>query len=438
MMLDAWSKPAIPLNYQECDGWIRHGTVQHIEPRSIVVRIRGVAPGNVIAIQTQRGAICFAEIRSVQSDEAWCAPLGPLHDVTVGVPATATRAELGSFCGQGLLGRCVDAWGGPEHPNCFVAAARTHSLALARRRPIQRELHTGVAAIDALCTIGIGQRVALFSGAGVGKSTLLQHMARHARLDAHVVALIGERGREAAETVCALRETPRWPMTTVICATADAAAHERLAAGRTALAQAEWLCEQGYDVLLTVDSLTRVANAWRELALNAGEPPAHRGHPASMVGTLAAIVERAGMRERGSITGIFAVLVDADDPFEPVTDAVRGLLDGHIVLSRRLADAGRYPPIDVLRSTSRIMNQIVSRERLADAARVRKAIAALERAEDLFAIGAYVPGGDLELDAAVEQRQRIERFIFHERDGRSETVADLAEIARDLTADRRA
>ena len=200
------------------------------------------------------------------------------------------------------------------------------------------------------------------------------------------------------------------------------------------MAQAEWLCEHGHDVLLTIDSLTRVANAWRELALAAGEPPAHRGHPASMIGTLAGIVERAGARASGSITGVYAVLVDGDDPFEPVTDAVRGLLDGHIVLARRFADAGRFPPIDVLRSSSRIMNRLASVEHIRDAALVRKALAALERAEDLFAIGAYQPGGDPLLDAAVAQRQRLEDWIFHARPNDEDPVAQLAQIAAALEA----
>ncbi len=422
----------MPLSYRQCDGWVRAGTVLRVEPTSIVVRIRGVSPGNLVAIETQRDGLCFAEVRSVSDGEASCAPIEDVRNVAVGARVTASRAVLGSFCGQGLLGRCVNAWGGPAHPNCEVVAAHDGPLDLGRRRPIQRAIQTGIAAIDALCTIGVGQRVALFSGAGVGKSTLLRQIAEHAWFDAHVLALIGERGREAAETVTALSNTPRWPSTVIVCATADAPPHERLAAARTAVAQAEWLCEQGHDVLLTVDSLTRVANAWRELALAAGEPPAHRGHPASMVVKLATIVERAGVRERGSITGIFAVLVDADDPFEPITDAVRGLLDGHIVLSRRLADAGRYPPIDVLRCSSRIMNHIVSEEHLASAARVRKAMAALERAEDLFAIGAYAPGGDPTLDRAVAQRERIESFIFHQRGCQTDSVEKLTQIAEAL------
>jgi FliI/YscN family ATPase len=309
-------------------------------------------------------------------------------------------------------------------------------LPLNERRPVTRPLKTGVAAVDALCTIGVGQRVALFSGAGVGKSTLLRQIAERAQLDAQVVALIGERGREAAETLAALRTGPGFARTTVVCATADASPRERFAAARTAVAQAEWLCERGHDVLLTIDSLTRVANAWRELSLAAGEQPAHRGHPVSMIGALARIVERAGVRKNGSITGIFAVLVDGDDPFEPITDALRGLLDGHIVLSRSLANSGRFPPIDILRSSSRLMSRLASAEHLRDAALVRKALATLERSEDLFAIGAYKPGGDVWLDAAVAQRDRLDEWIFHESRATDDSIAQLHQIACALSGDR--
>ncbi len=400
-------------------------------PNSLTVRMRGVGAGTVIEVGDGEATVC-AEVRQVRGCDALCAPLGTMTDVTVGAHATSTRAVLGAFCGAEMLGQCVDAWGRSSAVHgCAVRPPSAGPITLEERRTVKQVLTTGVAAIDALCTLGIGQRIALFSGAGVGKSTLLRQIAERAHLDAHIVALIGERGREAAETVANLRASPTWPKTTVVCATAEASARERFAAARTAMAQAEWLCERGHDVLVTMDSLTRVANAWRELALASGEAPAHRGHPPSMIGMLAGIVERAGARRTGSITGIYAVLVDGDDPFEPVTDAVRGLLDGHIALSRGLADAGRFPPIDVLRSSSRVMNGLISVEHRRDAGLVRKAMAALERAEDLFAIGAYKPGGDPWLDAAVGVRERLEAFLFAERPAGAEAdpVARLGEIA---------
>jgi FliI/YscN family ATPase len=426
-MLDPWRESKFPIWYGGCDGWVRSGAVAGVVPGAVFVRLRGAAQGSLIAIETRCARYAFAQIVSVEGGLATCSPLRTLADVAVGARAFAIGAELGSFCGFGLLGRRVDAWGGPPGPNCRAVPIRDAALDPAHRRPISRALYTGIPAIDGLCTIGVGQRVALFSGSGVGKSTLLRLIGAHARLDAHVLALIGERGREAAEAERELAATSSFPKTTIVCATAEAPAQTRLAAMHTAVTQAQWLCERGYHVLLTVDSLTRVAQAWREIALAAGEPPAHRGHPPSLPALLARLVERAGVWGRGSITAIYSVLVDADDLFEPVTDVVRGLLDGHIVLSRSLADSGRYPPIDVLRSSSRVMNAIVSREHRSNAARVRKALAALERAEDLFAIGAYVAGGDPVLDAAVAARERIEDFLFG--GPHADALARLAELA---------
>jgi flagellum-specific ATP synthase len=425
---------SLPLCYKHCDGWTREGRVTSVGRSSLHVHIAGVTAGSVIAIETN-AARRLAEVRSVRDQDAACTPLEETTDIVVGDRATSVRAILGCYCGESMLGQCVDAWGrGGRDDRASVTAPHLRPLPIDERRPIVRSLKTGIAAIDALCTIGVGQRVALFSGAGVGKSTLLRQIAEQADVEAHVFALIGERGREAAETVASLRESVSWPRTTVVCATAECPPRERFAAVRSAMAQAEWLCQHGHDVLLTIDSLTRVANAWRELALESGEPAAHRGHPASMIGTLAGIVERAGARGYGSITGIYAVLVDGDDPFEPVTDAVRGLLDGHIVLSRSLADAGHFPPIDVLRSASRLLGKLASREQLADGALVRRALSALERAEDLFAIGAYRPGGDAWLDAAVAQRDRLERWIFHGAPSTADPIAELARIAAALRA----
>lgn len=422
-----------PLSHAYCDGWVRRGRVTGVSQTTVTVQMIGATAGSIVIIETPNGNTVLAEVRSVGACDVACTPLESVAEITVGAQAATTRSTLGAYVGYGMLGHCVDAWGrGPDAAHCDVACVDPSPIPLDERRPVARRLRTGIAAIDALCTIGAGQRVALFSGAGVGKSTLLRQIAERADVDAHVVALIGERGREAAETLATLRASQLWTNTTVVCATADACARERYAAARTAAVQAQWLCERGYNVLLTVDSLTRVANAWRELALGAGEPPAHRGHPASMVAMLASIVERAGARAGGSVTGVYAVLVDGDDPFEPVTDAVRGLLDGHIVLSRALADAGRYPPIDVLRSSSRMMHRLASAEQRRDAAEVRRALAALERAEDLFAIGAYNRGGDPALDAAVAIRPRIEDWIFHEGAIDQDAVARLAELASAL------
>jgi len=281
--------------------------------------------------------------------------------------------------------------------------------------------------------MGYGQRIALFAGAGVGKSTLLRRIVDGAAVDARVVALIGERAREAAEAVASLSRSPQWASTTLVCATADAPPAERLAAALTSTAQAEHLAGSGRRVLLVMDSLTRVATAWRELALADGEPAAHRGHPPSLVGALARLVERAGAFRHGSLTAVYAVLVDGDDPYEPVTDALRALLDGHITLCRRLADSGRYPAVDVLRSLSRIMPLVAADGHRRDAALVRRALDTLEKYEDLFAIGAYERGGDFWLDAAVQARPLIEALIFSDSPA-VDSTGRLAEIAGVLRA----
>jgi flagellum-specific ATP synthase len=355
--------------------------------------------------------------------------------IVVGARATSTLARVGAFAGEALLGCDTDAWGrceGSSHARAVAWDARPRSLT--ERIPIDRPLRTGVCAIDAFATIGYGQRIALFAGAGVGKTTLLRRIVDSAAVDARVVALVGERGREAAETLARFSRDQRRASTTIVYSTADAPPIERLFAARTATAHAEALASEGRDVLLVVDSLTRVAAAWRELALAAGELPAHRGHPPSLPGALAGLVERAGARKRGTITGVYAVLVDGDDAREPVTDSVRALLDGHVALSRRFADAGRFPAIDVLRSLSRIMNDIVTPEHRRDAALVRGAIATLEQAEDLFAIGAYRPGGDPTLDAAVAVREAIEALVFDGAgpSGHRDPVTALSGVARRL------
>lgn len=421
----------LPVSYASCDGWVRRGRVTGLSNSSVRVRLPGARPADIISIASPQGAV-LAEARVVAAGEVLCSPLFAVRDVVVGAPATSVRARSSAYVGPSLLGQAVDAWGrGPSAACALVHDRAADHAQLHESRAIENVWSTGVPAIDAFCALGLGQRVGLFSGAGVGKSTLLRCIAERSGCEAQVIALVGERAREAAELIAWLRRSPRWPVTTVVCATAAAPPMERLAAARTAIAQAEWLRDLGCDVLLAIDSLTRVANAWREIALEGGEPPAHRGHPASMTGVLAGIVERAGVTKRGSISGIFAVLVDGDDPFEPVSDAVRGLLDGHIMLSRALAEAGCFPPVDVLRSVSRIMPRVVSPEHVLDAALLRRALASLEKAEDLFAIGAYQRGGDAWLDACVGVRERMQAWLFQDASVAA-PLAPLHELAAEL------
>ncbi|HET9343299.1 MAG TPA: EscN/YscN/HrcN family type III secretion system ATPase [Candidatus Eremiobacteraceae bacterium] len=428
----------LPLSHTSADGWIRHGTVAAVSRRKMRAVMPGLAIGACVQVERRGRPDIVAEVVDLDGTCATCVPLGDSTGVVTGARASSSGARIGSFVGSTLLGRDTDAWGRADGVRDARVICADDPCGTFDRVAINRALYTGVAAIDAFATLGYGQRIALFAGAGVGKTSLLRSIVQSAAVDARVIALVGERGREAAELIESLRADPRRSTTTVVCATADAPALERLAAIRTATLHARALAWEGRDVLLVVDSLTRAATAWREHALEAGESPAHRGHPPSLASVLASLVERAGAWKGGSVTGIYSVLVDGDDVREPVTDSVRGLLDGHIVLSRRLAEAGSFPAIDVLRSLSRLMPSVASDTHLAAATTVRAALATLERSEDLFAIGAYEPGGDAALDAAVAVRGEI-AALLHGEAAMAEplpvrTLEALASIAGRLSA----
>jgi FliI/YscN family ATPase len=425
----------LPMLYAAADGFFRRGTVVSARRAVVNVRIPACRPGWLVKIHA-RGGTAFARVRSSSAMSATCALLDERAGVGPGDIVECEGAEAGAYVGRALCGAETNAWGdGADHAGRgrFVATSASPPPSTRDRIAIERTLRTGVAAIDLFATLGYGQRIALFAGAGVGKSSLLRRIVTSARVHARVVALVGERGREARETVDALRATRAWPTTTVICAPAGSPALERVAALHTATAQAEWLRSRGLDVLLVVDSLTRTAHALRELALAAGEPPAQRGYPPSVAADLSAAVERAGARRDGTITAVYAVLVDGDDRTEPVSDAIRGMLDGHVVLDRALADAGRFPAIDVLRSLSRLMPALATPQHRRDAALARRALDALERARDLFALGAYQPGGDVWLDVAVSMRAEIESLVF-DGDGSDDdhAIARLRAIAEAL------
>lgn len=422
----------IPLLYRGADGWRRSGVVESAERAAVRVRIPACKPGWLVTIHSLAGP-ALARVRSADSGAAMCTLFDGNAAVGPGDAADCDGTEAGAFVGPALCGAAVNAWGlnAHAHSSRMVAALTPPALSPHDRIAIDRPMRTGVAAIDVFAPLGYGQRIALFAGAGVGKSTLLRRIAANASVDACVFALVGERGREIGETVDALERSSSWQTTTVVSAAAGTPPLERIAALQTASAQAEWLRRRGKDVLLVVDSLTRVAHALRELALSAGEPAAHRGYPPSVVAELSATAERAGARRDGTITAIYAVLVDGDDRNEPVSDAVRGMLDGHVVLDRSLADAGRFPPVDVLRSLSRLMPALAEPQARRDAALARRALDSLERAQDLFALGAYQPGGDAWLDAAVAVRRMLEALIH---DGDGEPVEDALARLRDIAA----
>jgi FliI/YscN family ATPase len=304
--------------------------------------------------------------------------------------------------------------------------------------PLEREhivepLATGIRAIDSLLPCGKGQRIGIFGGSGVGKSTLLGSMCRHNSADVSVVALVGERNREVRAFVDHDLGPEGMKRSVVVVATSDRPAPLRLRACFVSLAIAEYFRDQGADVLLVMDSVTRLAMAQREIGLAAGEPPSQKGYTPSVFSLLPQIFERAGKFRRGSITGFFTVLVEGDDITEPIADAVRAILDGHIVLSRQLANKGHYPAIDILSSVSRLTSEVASREQREAGMRMREALSTYQQSEDLIQLGAYVSGANPQLDAAIRVRPQMLNFLRQEVEGKSplvETVTRMQALAK--------
>ena len=284
------------------------------------------------------------------------------------------------------------------------------------RAPITDILPTGVKAIDSLLTCGLGQRVGIFSGSGVGKSTLLGMIARHGRAEVNVIALIGERGREVGDFIRRDLGPEGLSRSVVVASTSDRPALERVTAALVAKTIAEYFRDQGAHVTFLMDSVTRFCMAQREIGLAVGEPPSARGYTPSVFALLGRFLERSGTARRGSITGFYSVLVDGDDFNEPITDATRSILDGHIVLSREIASQNHYPAIDILRSNSRLMPYLIDRDQMATAGKIRELLSTYESMEDLINIGAYVAGSQEKIDLAIEKREPILEFLRQEPD----------------------
>jgi flagellum-specific ATP synthase len=380
----------------------------------------------------------LAEVVGFNGDRAFLMPTGEVHGLASGArvvprPAPRTRPHFGQDqhpwrrsedrglhlpMGDGLLGRVVDSHGQPLDRRGPIAQVRSEPMVrrpinAMDRDPVRTPLDTGVRAINALLTVGRGQRLGLFAGTGVGKSVLLGMMARYTAADVIVVGLIGERGREVKEFIEDILEAEGLARSVVVAAPADAPPLVRLQGAHYATALAEHFRDRGRHVLLLMDSLTRYAMAQREIALAIGEPPATKGYPPSVFAKLPQLVERSGngLRGQGSITAFYTVLSEGDDPQDPVADAARGILDGHIVLSRELAEGGHYPAIDVEKSVSRVMNAVTPRDHQQAARRMRQLLARLSKARDLIQLGAYQPGADPELDAAVRLQPQMLQLL---------------------------
>ncbi len=369
-------------------------------------------------------------------------PLGEVDGLHPGSIVQPLGRTFGVDVGPGMLGRVLNGLGHPIDGKGKLDVIARVPLSAEPPNPLEREtigtaLETGVRAVDGLLTIGRGQRVGIFAGSGVGKSTMLGMIARHAQADVNVIALLGERGREVRDFIENSLGEEGLARSVLIVATGDQAALIRARGALVATAIAEYFRDQGKQVLLMVDSVTRVAMAWREIGLATGEPPTTKGYPPSVFASLPRLLERAGNGARGGITGIYTVLVDGDDFNEPVADAVRSILDGHIVLSRRLASLHHYPAIDVLESKSRVRDQIIDSVQLKAGSALMRMEAAYREKEDLIMVGAYQRGSDPYVDAALVYREKVLDFLQQRPEdvsSYSDTHTALAEIAASITS----
>jgi len=404
----------------------------------ITAQVPGIALGELVQIDRRRGAPLAAEVVGFRGDEALLLPLGELADLAPNATVLRTGAPLTIRAGDALRGRVLDGLGrpidgGPSLDGLEVWAVDRPAPSPLDRPRIHEALATGVRAIDGFLTLGEGQRLGLFAGSGVGKSTLLAQIARTSSADVTVVCLVGERGKELREFVDEGLGGGR-DRAVVVCATSDAPSLVRLRAVHVATAIAEWFRDRrGARVLLLVDSLTRVARAQREVGLSIGEPPARQGYPPSVFALLPRLVERAGRAPTGSITAVYTVLVAGSDMDEPIADEVRGIVDGHVVLDRRLAARGHFPPIDVLASVSRAMPHVTAEPHRAAAAAARRRLAIYEEHRDLVTLGAYKPGSDRALDDAIAHQPALEAFLRQRADEATpfaETLVGLDKVAR--------
>ena len=402
----------------------------------LVVEATGmdVALGELCRISaTKASHTVLAEVVGFHDRGVLLMPLGRLEGVHPGSVVEPLGRTLGADVGPNLLGRVMNGLGQPIDGKGPIVSTKRVPMLADPPNPMEREiieepLATGVRCIDSMLTIGRGQRVGIFAGSGVGKSTLLGMMARHTAADVNVIALLGERGREVRDFLDNALGAEGLARSVVIVATGDEAALIRARGAQLATAIAEYYRDEGKQVMLMVDSITRVATAWREIGLAVGEPPTTKGYPPSVFALLPRLLERAGNGVRGGISGLYTVLVEGDDFNEPIADAVRSILDGHIVLSRRLATAGHFPAVEVLESKSRVRDQVVDPDHRKAADRLQRLIAAYREKEDLISVGAYQQGADPTLDTAVRMRDAIESFLIQAPEDR----ADFATTRREL------
>jgi flagellum-specific ATP synthase len=403
--------------------------VESIGPRAAVGEMCQIIPHN--------SAPLIAEVVAVRNELVQLMCYENLTGLEIGDSVVASGGVLSVAVGPEMLGRVLDALGRPIDGKGPFTVRKHYPMFASpptpmERAPISRRIDTGIRAIDSIMPIGSGQRMGIFAGSGVGKSTLLGMIARNTSADVNVIALIGERGREVREFIESDLGVEGLKRSVIIVSTSDTPALARVRGAFTATAVAEYFRDQGNDVMLLFDSITRLAMSQREIGLAIGEPPTTRSYTPSVFSLLPRLLERPGVSAKGTITGLYSVLVEGDDMDEPVADAVRGYLDGHIVLSRRLADRNHYPAIDILGSLSRVAPRLMSPSTARAAAKIRRLVAAYREKEDLIDVGAYVRGTDPDVDEAMDKKNDLNAFLIQgisERDEPAVIFARAAEIA---------
>ncbi|MGI6081440.1 MAG: FliI/YscN family ATPase [Limnochordia bacterium] len=419
--------------------WRQIGYIRRVIGLTLEASGLNTGIGDVCLIEVDGKTRLPAEVVGFRDGRILMMPLGELTGIAPGARVIATGEPLRLRVGPGLVGRVINAVGEPidgRGPIDMSDHWPTHGVAPApmKRQLISMPLEVGVRAIDGLITCGKGQRMAIMAGSGVGKSTLLGMMSRNTSADVNCIALIGERGREVREFLEHDLGPEGLARSVVVVATGDEPPLLRIRGALVATAIAEYFRGRGQDVLLVMDSLTRFAMAQREVGLAIGEPPTTRGYTPSVFSMLPRLLERAGSDEHGTITGFYTVLVEGDDFTEPIADAVRSIVDGHVVLSRSLAERNHYPAIDVLASISRVMNQVTDERHQAAAGEVRRMLATYKDAEDLVNVGAYKSGTNPAIDRALASIEQINAFLRqgrHEPAPWAETMRSLAELAAD-------
>lgn len=393
------------------------------------------AVGEICHIMPREGKSLLAEVVSVRDELVQLMSYEPLHGLETGDPVIASGSPPDVSVGNGMLGRVLNALGMPIDGKGPIAVQTRYPMFASSpspmdRAPISKRVDTGIRAIDAITPIGRGQRMGIFAGSGVGKSTLLGMVARNTSADVNVIALIGERGREVREFIESELGEEGLEHSVLVVSTSDTPALARVRGAFTATSIAEYFRDQGNDVMLLFDSVTRFAMSQREIGLAIGEPPTTRSYTPSVFSLLPRLLERSGVTRRGTITGLYTVLVEGDDLDEPISDAVRGYLDGHIVLDRRLAEQNHYPAIDILASVSRVAPRIMGVNAAKTAAKIRKLVAAYRDKEDLIDVGAYAKGTNSVVDEAIDKRGELNDFLIQGIKEHEETQSIFSRGAR--------